>query len=96
MHGCVTQPESIVLTRADYLRYEERRAALTGIVEALLITRHMLFVGFGLADDNFHRIADAVRRVVHPSMDSESLREPFGTALVLERNLSSGNSGRVI
>lgn len=86
MHGCVTQPESIVLTREDYLRYEERRAALSGIVEALLITRHMLFVGFGLADDNFHRIADAVRRVVHPPMTSETRREPFGTALVLDRN----------
>jgi hypothetical protein len=86
MHGCMTQPESIVLTREDYLRYEERRAALTGIVEALLITRHMLFVGFGLADDNFHRIADAVRRVVHPPGIAETRREPFGTTLVLDRN----------
>jgi len=46
----------------------------------------VLFVGFGLADDNFHRIADPVRRVVHPPMISESRREPFGTALVLDRN----------
>jgi hypothetical protein len=28
-----------------------RRAALAGIVQALLVTRHMLFVGFSLRDD---------------------------------------------
>src|SRR3712207_8779016 len=32
-----------------------------GMVQALLITRHMLFVGFSLTDDNFHRIAYDVR-----------------------------------
>lgn len=64
MHGCVTRPEEIVLTRTDYLRYAEERGALMGIVQALLMTRHMLFVGFSLDDPNFHRIADAVRRAV--------------------------------
>src|SRR5689334_24897710 len=38
----------------------------------------MLFVGFSLNDDNFHRIADAVRRAVR--------REPFGTSLSVAGN----------
>lgn len=62
MHGCVHAPEDIVLTRRDYVRYAERNAALAGIVQAMLVTRHMWFVGFGLDDDNFHRIVDSVRR----------------------------------
>ena len=69
MHGCVTVPSDIVLTRRDYMRYAERNAALAGIVQAMLITRHMLFVGFSLEDDNFHRIVDAVERAMggqHP------------------------------
>lgn len=61
MHGCVSRPHTIVLTREDYLRFQENRSALAGIVQALLLTRHMLFVGFGFTDDNFHRIAHAVR-----------------------------------
>ncbi|MCA9488893.1 MAG: SIR2 family protein [Myxococcales bacterium] len=64
MHGCVSAPQDIVLTRRDYVRYAERNAALAGIVQAMLITRHMLFVGFSLDDDNFHRIVDAVRRAL--------------------------------
>lgn len=34
MHGCVSRPESIVLTRQDYVRYSEKAAALSGIVQA--------------------------------------------------------------
>ena len=33
MHGCVNHPSDIVLTRSDYIRYSERRAALAGIVQ---------------------------------------------------------------
>jgi len=77
MHGCVNHPEDIVLTRKDYLRYDSERAALAGLVQGLLLTRHVLFVGFSLSDDNFHRIADAVRRVT---------KERFGTALAVAAN----------
>jgi len=64
MHGDVADAESIVLTRESYLRYGARNEALAGIVQATLITRHMLFVGFSMGDENFHRIVDAVRRAV--------------------------------
>lgn len=84
MHGCVTHPDDIVLTREDYLRYAERRGALAAIVQALLITRHMLFVGFSLNDDNFQRIADEVRKVVRSRPFVEGQKpSPFGTALLL-------------
>jgi hypothetical protein len=86
MHGCVTDPDHIVLTREDYLRYDQRRQALAGIVQALLMMRHMLFVGFSLKDDNFHRIADAVRRARSPSPTpghGPTSMDRFGTAIDL-------------
>ena len=46
----------------------------------MLITRHMLFVGFSLEDDNFHRIVDDVRKALG---DRSSDPEPFGTALMV-------------
>jgi hypothetical protein len=79
LHGCVTHPEDIVLTRDDYLRFSSRRAALAGIVQALLVTRHMLFVGFSLQDDNFHRIVHDVRS----AMPATTGQEGLGTALFL-------------
>src|SRR5581483_4589664 len=62
---------------------------LAGIVQTLLLTRHMLFVGFSLSDENFHRIADDVRRVLRslqpPANGTAAVGKPFGTAVVLHR-----------
>lgn len=78
MHGCLSEPDRVVLTRASYTRYDERLPALSGMVQALLVTRHVLFAGFSLTDDNFHRIVDAVRQV---RGDGGTVQ--FGTALTL-------------
>ena len=83
MHGCVDHPDDIILTRENYLRYAERNAALAGIVQAMLITRSMLFVGFSLGDDNFLRIVDAVRRAIRPTGDRAA---QLGTAVMLIDN----------
>lgn len=100
MHGCLSRPDDIVLTRESYLRYAERNAALAGIVQAMLITRHMLYLGFGLGDDNFLRIVDAVRRAMAPDRtggrgaalaadrpaDQSAGEPPLGTAVMLADN----------
>jgi hypothetical protein len=85
LHGCVTRPDSIVLTRESYIRYNHQYAALEGILQATLLTRHMLFVGFSLRDDNFIRILDAVRRVVRPA-DATASHRPFGSALMMGKD----------
>ena len=85
MHGCLTRPETIVLTREDYLRFQENRSALAGIVQALLLTRHMLFHGFSLRDDNFHRIAHAVRTALGARPPGKHDAR-FGTTLVVDPN----------
>ncbi len=82
LHGDRRDPMSIVISRDDYLGYAATRRALSGIVQALLITKHMLFVGFSLRDDNFHQIAHDVRLAVR-ARDSGAYTEPFGTALLL-------------
>ncbi|WP_347110159.1 SIR2 family protein [Paenarthrobacter sp. S56] len=64
LHGSVSRPESIVLTRDDYLGYNTNRDALSALVKAHLLTHHLLFVGFGLADDHFHEIVHDVRRAL--------------------------------
>lgn len=64
LHGSVDDPERIVLSRDDYLRFEGEGVALAGIVQAMLLTRHMLFVGYSLSDDNFHRLMHQVRSAV--------------------------------
>jgi hypothetical protein len=83
LHGCVRHPQDIVLTREDFLRYAEQRGALAGVVQTLLITRHLLVVGFSLDDPNFHEIMDAVRRVLERRKDGPA--GELGTALMTEK-----------
>jgi hypothetical protein len=83
LHGTVRDPDSIVLTREDYLSYNRRRAALSSLAKTMLITRHLLFVGFGFKDDHFHEIMHEVREAF-PHDRHASWR--FGTALMLGEN----------
>ncbi|MFF2031103.1 SIR2 family protein [Arthrobacter sp. NPDC058192] len=80
LHGSVSQPESIVLTRDDYLGYNSNRDALSALVKAHLLTHHLLFVGFGLADDHFHEIVHDVRRALP---NNASKNHQMGTVLSL-------------
>eukprot|EP00568_Trieres_chinensis_P008956 CAMPEP_0183310334 /NCGR_PEP_ID=MMETSP0160_2-20130417/30880_1 /TAXON_ID=2839 ORGANISM="Odontella Sinensis, Strain Grunow 1884" /NCGR_SAMPLE_ID=MMETSP0160_2 /ASSEMBLY_ACC=CAM_ASM_000250 /LENGTH=44 /DNA_ID= /DNA_START= /DNA_END= /DNA_ORIENTATION= len=44
MHGCVSHPESIIITGEDYDEYEAgHMKALSGLVQANLMTSHFLF-----------------------------------------------------
>jgi hypothetical protein len=83
LHGCVDHPDEIVLTREDYIRYRDNRSALIGIVHAMLLTRHLLFVGFSLNDDNFHQIIDDVHKV-YERPSTGSAHRHFGTVLQLQ------------
>lgn len=77
LHGDVTLPGSTVLTREEFLDFDAGRAALAGAVEALLLTRHTLFVGLSMLDDNLLRIAHRVAQVRPPEAGE------LGTTLAL-------------
>ena len=45
LHGTCSKPASIVLTRHDYGVYQKEQAASEAVLQALLMTQHVLFVG---------------------------------------------------
>ncbi len=53
---------------------------LSALVKAHLLTHHLLFVGFGLADDHFHEIVHDVRRALPHDV---SKNHQMGTVLSL-------------
>lgn len=83
LHGTIEEPEALALTRDDYMRMDREGSALAGVVQALLITRRMLFVGYSLDDDRFHQIAHDARVAVG-SREQRPDSNPFGTALLPE------------
>ena len=79
LHGSIDRDDSIVLTRSDYLGVPARHGALFGLVQAMLLTRHMLFVGYSLSDEDFHQLVHGVRLAL-AGADHASR---FGTVLAL-------------
>lgn len=79
MHGDVVDDDHVVLSRGDYLDYDARHRPLASMVQALLMTRHMVFVGFSLVDENFVRLAHDVQAL----MGSAAGARPVGTVLSL-------------
>lgn len=62
MHGDVARPESIVLTRQQFVAYDADTRPAGAFLQTLLLTRHVLFVGASLTDDNVVRLAYEVDR----------------------------------
>ena len=88
LHGSVHDPASMVVTRDDYLGLPERAGALYGILQAMLLTEHLLFVGYSLTDEPFHRVMHEVRRALPDARLDEltSAGEMAGTVLLLEED----------
>jgi NAD-dependent SIR2 family protein deacetylase len=62
LHGTVLHPRNIVLTRSDYLEMPRQYGALIGLVQGMLLMRHMMFVGYSLQDEDFQELIHEVRR----------------------------------
>lgn len=61
MHGDVGNPKSIVLTRRHFVRFDATTRPAGALLQTLLLTRHLLFVGASLADDNVVRLMHEVQ-----------------------------------
>ena len=61
MHGDRSQPQEAILTKDDYETYNERRGAFSTILQAELIERTFLFLGFSFTDPNIDYILARVR-----------------------------------
>jgi hypothetical protein len=81
MHGCVSRPHSLVVTRDDYDAYDLRHPAIITYLQSLLSTRTFLFVGFSLRDPNFRNIYRIVQQVLG------SFRR-YAYAILLERSVT--------
>jgi hypothetical protein len=79
LHGTMSKPESIVFTRDHFLASFRSSRALIGLVQAMLFTRHMLFVGYGLRDEDFHELVYEVRS----AFPEGKLQKKLGTTLAL-------------
>lgn len=80
MHGDISNQESIVLSRGDFARYDSANGPAGAVVQALMMSRHLLVVGASMTDDNFLRLAHEVQDFFKAKSDGSRV---LGTVLSL-------------
>lgn len=60
-----------LLTRSQLLDFSTERGALAGVLQMLLLTNHLLFVGYSMSDPSLHAAVHAVRRALEQEPDVE-------------------------
>ena len=79
MHGDLKNGD-LVFTKEDYDNYASHHRPLGAVVQALLITRHLVFVGYSLRDSDFVELANEVAATL---ARSEAAHTEIGTVLTL-------------
>ncbi|MDP4960448.1 MAG: SIR2 family protein [Mycobacterium sp.] len=74
--------ESIVITSDDYEKLRRDRGALQAIVESLMLTSHIMFVGFSMGDPTFVHAAGKVQDV--RKITRQKRPTSVGTVLALD------------
>jgi hypothetical protein len=82
MHGDLGRGHQMVLSRDEYLGYDARWRPLASMLQAAMMTRHILFVGCSLHDENFVRL----EREVSLLLRRMGLTRQVGTALTLHED----------
>ena len=90
-HGCIRRPPTIVITTKDYAELKMHHGALQAVVESLMITSHLMFVGFSMEDEDFIDAAARVKAVRDLAEDRE--KSPVATVLALHPNAVSDHEG---
>jgi hypothetical protein len=88
MHGDLER-KNIVLSRDEFMRYDDEQRPLASIVQSLLMTRHVLFVGYSLTDDNFVRLARDVSRLLTKHRPASVIKDTAGKRVEREREVGT-------
>lgn len=66
IHGCVSRPQSLIVTQDDYNDFNNRNAYLAAKLLTIFVEHPIIFIGYSLSDENIQQIIDSIVKCVDP------------------------------
>lgn len=92
IHGTVSNHGSIVLTREDYNRFEQRNKYLIAKLLTIFTENPIVFIGYSLSDENIKNIFNGIQECLE---DSVNIREAYERKFIFLNRPSNDAEERV-
>lgn len=89
IHGCVSEPQKIIITEKDYLDFDQRYELIRAQLLSLFIHNPIIFIGYKVGDENIKKILKTIFTYVPSNSElAEKIRSNF---LLIEYDEGSKN-----
>lgn len=78
IHGCVSDPLRIIITQSDYSHFNRKYELIRAQLLSMFIHNPILFLGYGIGDENIKSILKTIFTYVEPNSDeADKIRRNF-------------------
>jgi len=78
IHGCVNEPDKIIITENDYDEFDKKYDLIRAQLLSLFIHNPIIFLGYGVGDDNIKKILKTIFTYVAPNSElHKKIRDNF-------------------
>lgn len=78
IHGCYTDPDSIIITAGDYEKFHKRYELIQAQLISIFIHNPIVFLGYSISDENIKRILETVFSYIPQNSElAEKLKQNF-------------------
>lgn len=89
IHGSVESPDKIIITKDDYMHFNQKYELIRAQLLSLFMHNPIIFIGYNIGDDNIKHILKTIFTYVDPESDAaEQVRSQF---LLIEYSAGSDN-----
>lgn len=78
IHGCRSDPSSLIITSQDYKYFEERYELIRAQLLSIFVHNPIIFLGYGISDENIKKLLRTIFSYVkYDSEESQKIRDNF-------------------